>query len=42
MSEITDLKIAEMIAVDGLPLQIVDKPGFRRLMQHLAPKYVLK
>lgn len=37
-----DRCIAEMMAVDGMPLQTTEKPGFQRLMQLLVPQYNMK
>ncbi|KAL3067486.1 hypothetical protein OYC64_017252 [Pagothenia borchgrevinki] len=34
-------KIAEFIALDDQPLSVVENVGFRRLMEHLEPRYEL-
>ncbi|KAF3840379.1 hypothetical protein F7725_019096 [Dissostichus mawsoni] len=34
-------KIAEFIAMDDQPLSVVENVGFRRLMEHLEPRYEL-
>lgn len=34
-------KIAEFIALDDQPLTVIENVGFRRLMEHLEPHYVL-
>ena len=37
-----DYLIAEMLALSDLPFQHVEQLGFRRLMDHIIPNYVLK
>nr|CAH7741111.1 unnamed protein product [Callosobruchus chinensis]CAH7742107.1 unnamed protein product [Callosobruchus chinensis] len=37
-----DYLIAEMLALSDLPFQHVEQLGFRRLMDHIVPNYVLK
>lgn len=37
-----DYLIAEMLALSDLPFQYVEQLGFRRLMDHIVPNYVLK
>ncbi|CAH0730540.1 unnamed protein product, partial [Brenthis ino] len=37
-----DYLIAEMLALSDLPFQHVEELGFRRLMDHIVPNYVLK
>jgi hypothetical protein len=37
-----DKLIVEMIATDIMPLRTVEKPGFKRLINYLAPQYKFK